>query len=316
VRVAAKYDVDLPTYIAADLDRILFSQERVADHQQYFVPWIILNKLFVSLDAVRELLIEIVRDASLDNVIYTELRIGPRAFLGDHSDYSFKEFAKVVADSLREADLQFGTVTKCVLGIPRHVYAKLPLATRTKMFAKILYTIREHADCFVGVDLNGDELAADAEEFSSFFKMANDLDFPITIHAGEVGTAENVSYAIRNLYACRIGHGIAAAKSEHTLALLAERRCTLEICPTSNKFLGLIERYRDLPLETFRDREIPFVICTDNPSRCRTSLSEELFKIAKSFSYSINDIKKLCRASVRASFAHDATRKDLLAKMA
>src|SRR5712664_416799 len=248
VKIAAKYDIELPTYIAADLDKILFSQERVADHRQYFVPWPILNKLFISLEAVRELLLEVVRDAALDNVIYTELRIGPRAFLGDRTNYSFKEFTKTVADSLLEADLRFGTVTKCILGIPRHVFAKLPAPSRTKMFAKMLYTIREQADCFVGVDLNGDELAADAAEFVTFFKMANDLDLPATIHAGEVGTAESVSYAVRYLYASRIGHGIAAAGSEHALALLAERRCTLEICPTSNKFLGLIEHYRDLPL--------------------------------------------------------------------
>jgi adenosine deaminase len=77
VKIAAKYDIELPTYIAADLDKILFSQERVADHRQYFVPWPILNKLFISLEAVRELLLEVVRDAALDNVIYTELRIGP-----------------------------------------------------------------------------------------------------------------------------------------------------------------------------------------------------------------------------------------------
>lgn len=316
VRIAAKYDIDLPTYIAADLDRILFSQESVADHQQYFIPWPILNKLFISLDAVRELLIEVVRDAALDNVVYAELRIGPRAFLGDKSNYSFKEFTKVVADSLREADALFGTVTKCVLGIPRHVFAKLPTPIRTKMFAKMLYTIREQPDCFVGVDLNGDELAADGAEFVSFFKMANDLDLPSTIHAGEVGTAENVSYAIQHLYASRIGHGIAAVESEYTLALLAERRCTLEICPTSNKFLGLVENYRDLPLNKLRDHNIPFVICTDNPVRCRTSLTEELFKVAKSFGYSIDEIRKLSQTSGRASFADDATRKILMTKLA
>ncbi|WP_157195792.1 adenosine deaminase [Bradyrhizobium sp. YR681] len=316
VRIAAKYGVELPTYIAADLDKILFSQESVSDHQQYFIPWPILNKLFVSLAAVREILIEIVRDAAADNVIYTELRVGPRAFLGDRSEYSFKEFAETVTVTLREADSKFGTTTKCILGIPRHVYSKLAPATRSKMFAKMLYIIREHASCFVGVDLNGDELAADASEFTSFFNMANDLDVPVTIHAGEVGPAENVSYAIRHLHASRIGHGIAAVESEPTLNLLAERQCVLEICPTSNKFLGIVNGYRELPLERLRERNIPFVICTDNPVRCRTSLTEELYKVAKSFSYSIDDVKQLCRASARAAFADDNTRNILIANLA
>jgi adenosine deaminase len=315
VRIAAKHNIKLPTYIATDLDRVLFSQETVKNHKQYFVPWQILNKLFVSLDAVRELLTDVVRDAASDNVIYTELRLGPRNFLGENGDYNFREFVDTVADSLRDADARYGTITKCVLGIPRHVFAKFPLLSRNKMFGKMLYAIRERPDCFVGVDLNGDELAASATDFVTFFKIARQLNLPVTIHAGEVGPAESVSFAVEELGASRIGHGIAAAKSERTLALLAERRCTLEICPTSNKFLGLIKDIRDLPLRRFQERQIPFVICTDNPARCRTSLSEELYKIAKSFSYSSDDLAKLTAEALAAAFVDDVTRSTLAAKL-
>ena len=315
IRIAAKYNIALPTYLAADLERILFSQESVDDHKQYFVPWQILNKLFVSLDAVRDVLLDVVRDAASDNVIYTELRLGPRAFLGDSSEYSFEEFVGTVATTLREADALYGTTTKCVLGIPRHVFAKFPQHSRNRMFGKMLHLISEHRECFVGVDLNGDELAADASDFVTFFKIARDLDFPATVHAGELGPAESVAFAINELGASRIGHGIAAAKSNSVLALLAERQCALEICPTSNKFLGVVGAIRELPLKRLRELQIPFAICTDNPARCRTSLSEELYNVAKSFSYSIEDLKKLVEASARVAFVDDETRRNLMARL-
>jgi adenosine deaminase len=315
VRVAAKYNIELPSYVASELDQMLFSQECLETHQQYFLPWAILNKLFVSLEALHDLLMEVVRDAASDNVIYTELRLGPRNFLGNHSEYSFREFIDAVADSLREADAQYNTMTRCVLGIPRHVFAKMPLHSRNKMFAKMLYMIRERPDCFVGVDLNGDELAAAGDEFVTFFRIARDLNLPATIHAGEVGPPENISFAINELRASRIGHGIAAVKSEETLRLLAEKRCTLEICPTSNRLLSIIEDFGQLPLKRFREYQIPFAICTDNPARCRTTLSEELFKIAKAFSYSVGDVTRLNHTSIEAAFVDEVTRKTLASRV-
>lgn len=315
VRIAAKYNIELPTYIAAELDRYLFDQDKVSSHRQYFEPWPILNRLFVSLDAVQELLIEVVREASSDNVVYTELRLGPRNFLGAGGEYDFLEYVHAVADGLRRADAQFNTVTRCILGIPRHVFVKFPLASRNKMFGKMLYAIRERPGCFVGVDLNGDELAADAREFATLFKIAKTLELPATVHAGELGSAESVSYAVEKLFAVRIGHGVAAAQNEDTLALLADRRCILELCPTSNKFLGVIGDVRDLPLSNLKERGIPFAICTDNPVRCRTSMSEELFRVAKAFHYTLEDLKSLMKASLGAAFVDEGTRRDLSTRL-
>ena len=58
----------------------------------------------------------VVRDAAEDNVIYSEVRLGPRGFLGD-SEFKFDEFAAGVADSLREADQVFGTITRYILRV-------------------------------------------------------------------------------------------------------------------------------------------------------------------------------------------------------
>lgn len=315
-RIAAKHDVKFPTYIAAELSEALFSQTPVNSHAEYFSPWPILNRLFASLPAVEELLRAVIRDCADDNVAYAEIRLGPRGFLGD-SGYSFEEFVQTVSAAVKRSDAHFGTTTRCILGIPRHVFAKVPIKSRNKMFASMLNTIQRSRDCFVGVDLNGDEVAASGDEFVTFFKIAREMGLPATVHAGEIGgSAGNVAFAVGSLGASRIGHGIEAAKNPSMLTLLAQRRCVLEICPSSNRLLGVVRRVRDLPLAILDRHNVPFVICTDNPARCRVTLSEEIFSVAKAFAYSIDRVREITMTSLQSSFADAITKKSVAERLA
>lgn len=305
VRVAASHNIELPTYLASELDTLLYPTNSVASHSEYFSPWPILNKLFSSLDSVRDLILEVARQAASDRVIYTELRLGPRGFLGD-SAYSFHDFAQVVALATAEADKQFGTITRCILGIPRHIFIKIREETRNKMFAAIIRKVREFPDCFVGVDLNGDELAAPTEAFQVFFKLANEAGLPITVHAGEIAKdTHDIEVALESCHTRRIGHGIAAARSPQLLERLARQGIVLEICPTSNEFLGVIDAIGQLPLEQLQSAGVPFVICTDNPARCRTTMSEELYKVAMAFNYSPPEIRKITELALRSAFVSE-----------
>jgi adenosine deaminase len=315
VRVAAKHNIEMPSFLARELEKVLFPTDTVETHEEYFTPWEILNKLFASLDAVRDILTYVIRDSARDNIVYQELRLGPRGFLGD-SAYSFDEFIQCVAEACRKADERFRVTTRCVLGVPRHVFVRMRADTRERMLSKMLYSIREFPDCFVGVDLNGDELAASGVEFEPFFNLANKFGLGITVHAGEVATdATEIAYAVNCLFASRIGHGVAAASSVDTLELLHSRQTMLEFCPTSNEMLGVIRNTEGLPIRTLEDHGIPFAICTDNPARCRTVLSEELFKVAKAFSFDTAQLTRLQLSALNAAFAAEGVKDDVRRKI-
>jgi len=316
VRVGAKYDVPLPTYIARELDEMLFGEQQVRGHGEYFRPWETLNKLFVNKEATRDLILAAAARAAEDNVIYTEMRTGPRGFLG-YTDFKFDEFLDATAASTAEAEAEYGIVIRWLLGIPRDVFGPIEAGTRNRMCASMVSKISAlYPRCFVGLDLNGDECAASPELFESCFDFAHSQGLPITIHAGETGPAANVGFAVRRLHASRIGHGIASASDPSLLAELASRNCALEICPTSNKLLGLVSDASDLPLGTVQQSGVPFAICSDNPARCRTSLTEELYSIAKSFCLTTKELRDLTYRALDHAFTDEGTKLSLRERLA
>lgn len=314
VRIAAKYDVKLPTYISSELEDMLFKQDRVKNLDEYFHPWAVLNRLFISKEAVYEIVMLSARKAAQDRVLYVEFRTSPRGFLGENNAFSFEEYVETLSKSAIDAQSEFDIIIRFILGIPRQVFVPIPLIQRNRMFAKMISVILAYGQHFVGVDLSGNEDIG-AEEFEYFFRFAMEKGLSVTVHAGESGPASNVRYAVEHLGASRIGHGISAAKDETLLSILAERCCTLEICPTSNKLLGVVSEVEELPLKMLWQHNVPFIICSDNPARCRISLSEELYKVSKAFDLSIHDVEKIVHSSLDSSFADSETKRILSLKL-
>jgi adenosine deaminase len=93
----------------------------------------------------------------------------------------------------------------------------------------------------VGVDLAGAEkhrleFGDDVDRYRELFARARGAGLGTTIHTGETAHtgADGVLAVIDKLAPDRIGHGIAAARSEPLMAKLVERGIVLEVCPSSN----------------------------------------------------------------------------------
>ncbi len=320
IEVASKHNIHLPSVIESELDNILFHIQSTQTFEEYFGPWKILNKLFKSAESVRDVLLSVIEEAYKDNIIYLELRIGPHGFLGETS-FSFDEFLETIAESVDEAESRFNIIVRIILGIQRHrTFAQMSTNIRNKMLAKVISkTSNYKGKYFVGMDLNGDESVEKNEEFKTYFKLASNYGFKITAHAGEMRSLKNLNYAIEEYKTNRIGHGLAAIRNEEVLKKLSDRKCLLEICPTSNKILNQIKNISNLPLATFIENNIPFAICTDNPARNKTSLSEEFFKVIKAFESSFGYAKKILRYSlynsVNYSFVDEIIKKELKHKL-
>lgn len=141
----------------------------------------------------------------------------------------------------------------------------------------------------VAFGIGGDELAIPTREFGCVYDRAAQLGLHRLIHAGEVGGPEKIREAIELLGAERIGHGIAAINDPKLMDLLAERKITLEICPSSNIKTGALARQlrredatiEDHPLPKLFRHGIPIVLSTDDPAMFHTTLDEEYANAAR-----------------------------------
>ncbi len=128
----------------------------------------------------------------------------------------------------------------------------------------------------VGLDLAGNEdiRVSDALAYE-FVRAKIEFDFKVTIHAGETGNFENIAIAVNHFKADRIGHGTAAIKSKVILDLLREKDICVEVCPISNRLTNAVGESESHPVIEFINNEVPFVICSDNPSIHRSSITED-----------------------------------------
>lgn len=153
--------------------------------------------------------------------------------------------------------------------------------------------VQAHQSGFVvGLDLAGDESAGDLQEIAEAFVPAFQACLPVTIHAGEGQSAENIWQAAYLLHAERIGHGLTLAEHASLANKFKDRGICLELCPTSNvEVVGYhvpgrsnTERFQHYPLrELWQDKGLHLTLCTDNPGISRTDLVQEYLLAAKMY---------------------------------
>jgi adenosine deaminase len=159
----------------------------------------------------------------------------------------------------------------------------------------------------VGCDLAGDEKAYPTADFADVFAMAKKYEMPFTIHAGECGSADSVRTAIE-LGARRIGHGIAMRGNVELMALCADKKIGVELCPTSNLQTKALTDFSEYPFAEFYEAGILLSINTDNRTVSDTTCTDEYMRLADAGMFKESMCEKIYRASIASSFADDDVR--------
>lgn len=93
---------------------------------------------------------------------------------------------------------------------------------------------------------------------------------------------------------------------------IAAQGVTLEVCPTSNVGLGVIDDIDHLPLRRLYDAGAPIALGTDDPLLFGPRLVEQ-YEIARSvFGFGDAELAELARMSIRGSGAPEPLKKELL----
>ncbi|OYV04412.1 MAG: adenosine deaminase [Verrucomicrobiales bacterium VVV1] len=228
---------------------------------EYLTPWQVLRlfpKKRVNLDRVAH---AVLANLAKNAVRFVELRSSVLYLTGLQGCTPAQALERLI-ESTGSAAQHHGIRRGLILTITRGDYGSSNLATLLQAYEDL-----GRPKDVVGLDLAGDEEMPYSAELPAMFRQAKDrYGFGITIHAGETGRVENVRAAVELFHADRIGHGTAAGKDPDLMDLLAAEGVCVEVCPISNRLTGAVPRDEAHPLQEFRRRGVPFVICSDNPA--------------------------------------------------
>jgi adenosine deaminase len=262
----------------------------------YLTPWQVLRlfpKKRANLDRLAHAVLASLAD---DAVRFVELRSSVLYLTGLQSCTPAQALERLI-ESTGNAAQHYGIRRGLILSVTRGDYGASNLATLLQTYEDI-----GRPKDVVGLDLAGDEETPYSVELPAMIREAKDrYGFGITIHAGETGRVENVRAAVELFHADRIGHGTAAGKDPELMDLLAAEEICVEVCPISNRLTGAVPSDEAHPLQEFRRRGVPFVICSDNPAIHQRGLADDQ-AAAMAEGLSICDMQQQYEIAKRFSF--------------
>jgi aminodeoxyfutalosine deaminase len=232
------------------------------------------------------------------HVRYAEITTTAYAHFLDKDDrpgMSWGEYREGLDEGQRRARAR-GVELGWVVDIPRDL--EMPDQTVTIEYLES----SETPAGLVAIGLGGYEVGFPAAPYAPHFARAAALGLPAVPHAGETEGADSVRQAVEQLGAVRIGHGVRCLEDPAVVELLREREIMLEVCPTSNDLLQVIERIGDHPLPELIDAGLRVCLNTDDPGWFATDLVHELEVATEYLGVTLDQHRAMQLDAVDASF--------------
>lgn len=167
----------------------------------------------------------------------------------------------------------------------------------------------------IGIGIGGSEERFPPEPFAPVFERARVLGFRTSAHAGEVAGAASIRGALDALRVDRIGHGTRAKEDPALVERLAAEGTPLEMCPVSNVRTGSVPSLEAHPVREYFERGLVVTVNTDDPTMFGTTLAGELRLLHERLGFTREDVRRLQRDAVRASWLPEERKRALEADL-
>ncbi len=174
------------------------------------------------------------------------------------------------------------------------------------------WAIRNMENGIVALGLGGPEIGHPPELFESIFRRAKKFDLASVPHAGETEGPKSIWGSLNSLHAIRIGHGVRCIKDPELVQYLRDHQIPLEVCPTSNVKLGVVESFDKHPLPQLLEEGLCITINSDDPPMFGTTLTDEYLNIVDTFQFNIKIIKHLVLNGIQASLQSIETKMGMI----
>ena len=235
---------------------------------------------------------------SIQNILYSEAFISA-SFLVEN--FRSEEILEAIEYGMKKGEQKYGVKVNIILDIARHI-------PKTQKAVLKLVKMGFDKGIFIGLGLGGLEINYPAKLFKETFIEAKKNGLRVVAHAGEAVGAESIWEAINELHIERIGHGISCIKDERLMKYLRVNQIPIEISPSSNYHLGVVEQQKKHPIRKMIDYGLLCTLNTDDPVMFSTDLSNEYISLIIQ-GFSMKEVIQLNRNSIYSSFLGDKEKK-------
>lgn len=241
---------------------------------------------------------EVVEDAAADGAVWIEPQVNPLTYEDDPG--AALDLLDAVIDEGRRTAARLG------IGFGVLVYARRNADPSEAVRAARL-AARRADNGVVSFGLAGDEARYAPEPFAQAFTIARDAGLIPAPHAGELVGPDSVRAVLDVLGARRIAHGIRAVEDPDLVARLAAEGVVLDVCPTSNVALGVVESLSVHPLPLLLQAGVRCTLNADDPLLFGPGLLDEYETARTTFALTDSQLAAIALTSVESSGAPRAT---------
>jgi len=267
--------------------------------------------------AIKKAAMELIEDKANEGVIYVEVRYPPLQLTGpgltaEQVCLAVQEGFNVI--SRQRSDAVMG---RSILVVDREKPEEADIVVE---LAKKLKT-----KGVVGIDLSGDETEIGENKpthpaILKAFEKAKKLKIHRTVNNGRggEGSSWNVSEAINDLYAERIGHGYNVIKDASLIEMAKEKKIHFETCPYSSLQRKAVDPALPLPehpLKQLFAQGVSVSINTSDPTVTRKDIKHEYLLAYEQMGFTLDDVCKTIKYAARAAFVDERQRNALVDKM-
>ncbi|WP_285889027.1 adenosine deaminase [Paenibacillus glycanilyticus] len=302
--LAKAQDKELPVGAEGDLTPWMQIDESCNSLVEYLSKFNFVLPFMQTAESLERIAEEVVEQAAASGCLYVEVRFAP--MLHTLEGLSAGEAILHTIAGLQKGEQTFGVKARVIVICMRHDSVEKNL--------EVIEAAREYyGKGVVAVDLAGDEAGFPPALHQDVFDLASRYKLPITIHAGEAGSAGNVRESITRLGARRIGHGVRMTEDPAVIELVKATRTPLEMCPVSNIQTKAVTGWDAYPIRTFMEQGILVTVNTDNMTVSGTTMNLEYEMLAEHCGFTIEELARLAVNSAEAAFLEGEEKEELKA---
>jgi len=276
---------------------------RFAGFDDFIAQYTATCALLAEPEDFRRIAYEFCEDEARNGVRYAEVVFSPSNHAPRLGDDWFGPI-EAVLDGLEAGRRDFGVTARVAPDLVRDT--GLEMAERSLEVA-----LKFAGGGVVALNAAGSERSAVAP-FGPLFRRAKDAGLRSVPHAGEWAGPRNVWETLEHCLPDRIGHGVRSVEDPALVEHLAAIGIPLEVSPVSNVATGVYPSLAEHPFRVLRDAGVTVTLNSDDPPMFGAWLGDVYRVAADTWGYDDPSLAEIARTGVRASFADDDLKSEIL----